>query len=552
MAFYNNLKKDILYILSSKRTLYLLLFAWLCNIVFSYFILPPSDDGRFYFEPALSLLHKGQVGYFYGDQFVRKFTMFPTFSFFQSSFLYITSLIKVPINLYTYKLFHALSILALLLLASYFIFLLHKKNKTDYITNYNLFLFLLGITPFAQNCWQLRPEIIGIILIILGLIFYRLWDISQGRKLFYYYSSAFSLGLSIALHPNFTIASGILTFVIILLNLRKTSIAQTLLFVLIASIPFMILLGWYLNYYPESTLQFRQQVSAHKSFNAGAFIRLFNESFLLGGWGSLKIKLFYALLWFPFFVFLITTLVVTFKKLKAIIRHDFFNIIFITVLIITIFLMVIGRGSDSYFVIYPFLILLFFTYIVVFNKGLVFEIQQDRKFSTKLITAIFIMFVLAHSIIHTVKLQFSSEKYYFAPRTYSHVSRSLKPDDTLILCGGNRQSALFYNLLEAKYKRDLSTNDVFVVRAIKGQIDDRRKLRKILSSKLEIISCDKTIWGLKKGDVNNYALSDMMLKWQPANLQVQGMDPFYLAFKVKEVIYDDKEQIFIRPDTITF
>ena len=111
---------------------------------------------------------------------------------------------------------------------------------------------------------------------------------------------------------------------------------------------------------------------------------------------------------------------------------------------------------------------------------------------------------------------------------------------------------MFYNLLEAKYKRDLSTNDVFVVRAIKGQIDDRRKLRKILSSKLEIISCDKTIWGLKKGDVNNNALSDMMLKWQPANLQVQGMDPFYLAFKVKEVIYDDKEQIYIRPDAITF
>ena len=203
MGFYNNIKKDILYVLSSKRTFYFLLLGWLCNIIFSYFVLPPSDDGKTYFEPALSLLYKFQWGYFYGDEFIPKFTMFPTFSFFQSLFLYITSLINVPINLYTYKLFHALSIMALLLLSGYFIYLLHKKNKTDYITNYNLFLFLLGITPFAQNCWQLRPEIIGIILIILGLIFYRLWDISQGRKLFYYYSSAFSLGLSIALHPNF-------------------------------------------------------------------------------------------------------------------------------------------------------------------------------------------------------------------------------------------------------------------------------------------------------------------------------------------------------------
>jgi hypothetical protein len=552
MGFNNNIKKDILCVLSSKRTFYFLLFAWLFNIIFSYFILPPSDDGRFYFEPALGLMYKSQWGFFYGDEFIPKFTQFPTFSFFQSLFLYITTLIKIPINLYTYKLFHALSIMALLLLAGYFVFLLHKKSKTDYIANYNLFLILLGITPFAQNCWQLRPEIIGNMLIILCLIFYRLWDMSQGRKLFYYYSSAISLGLSIALHPHFAIASGILAFVILLANLRKVRIAQTLLFVLIVSIPSIILLGWFLMYYPDSIIQFRQQVDVHPSFRAGAFVRLFRDSFMLGGWESIKIKLFYATLWFPFFVILIITLILTLKKIKAIKRHDSFNVIFITAFIIIIALMVIGRGSDSYFVIYPFFILLFFTYIVTFNKGLVYEIQQYRKFSTKLITIVFIMFVLTHSIIHTVKFLYSSEKYYFAPRTYSHVSESLKPDDTLILCGGNRQTALFYNLLEAKYRSDLRTNDVFIVRAIKGQIDDSRILRKTLLNKLGIISFDKTIWGLRKVDVNKLALSDMMFKWQPGNLQVPDMKPFYLTFKVKEVIYDDKEQIFIRPDFISY
>jgi len=552
MDFCNNLKSDTLYILSSRRTLYFLLFAWMCNIVFSYFILPPSDDGRFYFEPALSLLYKKQVGYFYGDQFVCKFTMFPTFSFIQFIFLFITSLIKIPINLYTYKLFHAFSILVLLLLAGCFLYLLHKKYKTDYITNYNLFLVLLGITPFSQNCWQLRPEIIGNMLIILSLIFYRLWDISQGRNLFYYYSSAFSLGLSIALHPNFTIASGILAFVILLLNLRKVSIAQTLLFVLIISIPFVILLGWYLKYYPESVIQFRQQVGAHGSFYAGALIRLFRESFMLGNWESVKIKLFYASLWFPFFVVLITTLILTLKKLKAIIWHDSFNICFITVIIITIALMVIGRGSDSYFAIYAFFILLFFTYIVTFNKGLVSEMQQNKKFSTKLITIVFIMLALAHSIIHTVKFQFSSEKYYFAPRAFSHVSESLKPDDTLFLCESPRQVAMFYNLLDAKYRGDIRTNDVFVVRAIKGQIADRKRLREILLKKIRTISFEKTIWGFRKRNINKLAPSNTMFEWEPSNLRVNGMKPFSLVFNVKEVVYDDKEQMFIRPNNIIF
>tara|TARA_B100000315_G_scaffold254217_1_gene294788 strand:+ start:673 stop:2001 length:1329 start_codon:yes stop_codon:yes gene_type:complete len=442
--------------------------------------------------------------------------------------------------------------MSLLLLSGFFIYLLHIKHKTDYITNYNLFLILLGITPFAQNCLQLRPEIIGNMLIVLGLIFYRLWDISQGRKLFYYYSSAIYLGLSIALHPNFTIASGILIFVILLINLRKVRISHTLFFVLIVSIPSVIVLGWYLKDYPESIMQFRQQVSRHESFRAGAFIRLFNESFLLGHWDSLKIKLFYALLWFPLFVVLITTLVLILKRLKAIIRHDSFNVIFITALIIIIALMVIDRGSDSYFAIYAFFILLFFTYIVTFNKGLVSEMQQNKKFSTKLITIVFIMLVLAHSIIHTVKFQFSSEKYYFAPRAFSHVSESLKPDDTLFLCESPRQVAMFYNLLDAKYRGDIRTNDVFVVRAIKGQIADRKRLREILLKKIRTISFEKTIWGLRKRNINKLAPSNTMFEWEPSTLQVNGMKPFSLVFNVKEVVYDDKEQMFIRPNNIIF
>jgi hypothetical protein len=162
------------------------------------------------------------------------------------------------------------------------------------------------------------------------------------------------------------------------------------------------------------------------------------------------------------------------------------------------------------------------------------------------------MFVLTHSIIHTAKFLFSSEKYYFATSTYSHVSESLKPDDTLILCGGDRQTALFYNMFVTKYRSDLRTNDIFVVNAIRGQTVEIKRLRKTLLNKLGTISFDKTIWGLQKTDVNKHALSDMMFKWQSANLQTQGMAPFYLTFKVKEVIYDDNEQIFIRPDTITF
>ena len=64
------IKDIIIGVLASKSTLYILLMSWIGVLVFSNFMLPPADDGRSYFEPAIAFLHnKVQWGVFMGDNF---------------------------------------------------------------------------------------------------------------------------------------------------------------------------------------------------------------------------------------------------------------------------------------------------------------------------------------------------------------------------------------------------------------------------------------------------------------------------------------------------
>ncbi len=111
------LKDIVIGVLASKSTLYILLMSWIGVLVFSNFMLPPADDGRTYFESAIAFLYgKVQWGVFMGDNFDSFFVGFPTFSFAQFVFLFFASLVKIPINIYTYKMFHLILIFTLVVL----------------------------------------------------------------------------------------------------------------------------------------------------------------------------------------------------------------------------------------------------------------------------------------------------------------------------------------------------------------------------------------------------------------------------------------------------
>ena len=540
--------KDIIIgVLASKLTLFILLLSWIGVIVYSNFLLPPSDDGRTYFEPALAFLYgKVQWGVFIGDDFDPHFIGFPTFSFAQYVFLFFTSLLKVPINLYTNKMFHMILIFSLILLTVHLLYLyLYRLNNSDYVVKSNLFLVLLGITPFAQQCWQVRPEVFGDVLIVTSLIFFCYWKLSNNM---FYYLSAMFLGLGAAVHPNFAIVAGILTIAIFGANFIRGNRFQSVLFGFVASVPLLLIVVWFLIYYPESFHEFRLQVAHHKG-SAGGIKKLVEEALMLGGWGSTFIKLFYFVFWFPLLVIVVTTFSLILKNIKSLLIRNTFNILLLPIFISIILLMIINREDDSYFVIYSFFIPLVFVLVMRFRKQSYIHLDSNKGISSIFVLLCLILIVFVHTSVHSAKFLFSSKKHYYAPAVYTAVADSLSSEDTLFITK-KRQVPVFYDYVEAKYRRSSGISDIFIVFAQPALEYDKNKLKKLLKSKVNSISHEKSVWGVWKNSTN-IDRENMKLAWgyeyQPSN-----SNPLHLLFDIKAIIYEDKDHLFFRPEMITF
>jgi len=542
------IKDIIIGVLASKSTLYILLLSWIGVIVFSNFMLPPSDDGNYYFEPALAFLHnKVQWGTFMGDDFNPYFIGFPTFSIAQSVFLFITSLVKVPINLYTYKMFHMILIFSLIILTVHLLYLyLYRLNNSDYIVKSNLFIILLSITPFAQQCWQIRPEVFGDVLIVISLVLFCYWRIFY-KQIFYYFSALF-LGISAAVHPNFMVVAGILTIVIVGANYVRGNHLQSVLFGFVASIPVLLIGVWFLVYYPESVQEFRLQIMGHTGV-AGGIKRLVAEALMLGGWQSSFVKLFYFIFWFPFLSIIVMTFALIIVNMKSLFIRNTINMLLLPIVISIIILMIMNRGDDSYFVIYSFFITLVFVFVVKFEKQSCMLYDSNRGVLSAVILLCLILMVFMHTSVHSVKYLFSSDKYYQAPAVYKAVTSSLSPEDTLFI-SKSRQVPVFYDYLEAKYSGNSGINNIFIVCSPPAFEYDKIKLKMSLRNKVESINHDRTVWGLWKNSIN-FDRENMKLIWN-YDYQPNYSNPLYLHFDVKTIIYEDKHHLFVRPKMIAF
>ena len=541
-------KDIIIRVLASKLTLCILLLSWIGVLIFSTFMIPPSDDGFVYFEPAMAFLHnKVQWGIFNGDDFNPFFIGFPTFSIAQFIFLFFASLVKIPINLYTYKIFHMVLIFTLIVLAVHLLYLyLYRIKKSDYIIKSNLFLVLLSITPFAQQCWQVRPEVFGDVLIVISLVFFCYWKI-YNKNIFYYFSALF-LGLGAAAHPNFMVVAGILTIVIIVANFIKGNRFQSVLFGCVASIPVLLIVVWFLIYSPESFQEFRLQIIKHKGF-AGGIKRLVAEALMLGNWQSNFIKLFYFIFWFPLLAILVATFALILKNIKKISNHNTINMLLLPMFISIIILMIMNRGDDSYFVIYSFFIALVFVLVVRSVEQPNIQYENNKRLSSVLALLCLILMVFMHTSVHSAKYMFSSKEYYKAPAVYKAITNSLNPGDTLFITS-SRQLPVFYDYVEAKYRDDSSFNNIFFVYAHPALEYDKTKMTMSLINKVENINHERTVWGFWKRGAN-LDRENMKLVWR-SKCQPRKFNPLDLHFNIESIIYECKDHLFIRPKMITF
>jgi len=290
------------------------------------------------------------------------------------------------------------------------------------------------------------------------------------------------------------------------------------------------------------------QVGHHKG-SFGGIKRLVEEALVLGSWQSNFIKLFYFIFWFPLLAILLTTFALVVKNLRSLLIRNSINFLLLPLFISIIILMVIHRGDDSYFVIYSFFILLVFVLVVKSGKQSHLQFINNKRLSSVVVLLCLILMVFMHTAAHSIKFLFSSVKHYQASAVYKEVTNSLNPEDTLFITRP-RQLPVFYDYVEAKYRDDLSFNNIFFVYAHPVFEYDRIKITKTLRNKVESINHDRTVWGLWKKSIN-YDRENMKLIWY-LDCQTIYSSPLYLHFDVKAIIYEDKHHLFIRPKMIAF
>ena len=537
------IKKTIIDVLASKRTFYFLIFTWIIVIIFSNIILPPSPDDGGYFVESMGFLYKFQVGQYAGDEFRLAFYHLPTFLVIQGLFYHLMSLLHISINYYTYRLFKMILIIMLLLATFYLIKIIKQRSNKNYLIYCNMFMVILSITPFAQMCWAVRPEVLGVFFVLCGIIFYCKWEFCQKKSNVYFLLCAIFLGLSATVSPNFTLVAGILFFFIIFENIREGFIFKSFLFSLVASLPVLIVVWWLLAHYPESILQLMGSVETQKPEFAGGFKALFGHAFMLGD-ESTSIKIVYAFYWFPLLFLLVVVPKLVLKNKKMYKQNIVYLLSGALYFSIIIHLSII-HGVNSYFTIISFFTVLLFTINLKLERDILKNMSINRGLLPVLLISLMLT-ISSYSIVHSIKFLFSEKQYYYAPKTRSAVFNQLKSDDILFLNNGILIPP-FAELFGMQY-RDISDIKIYEVMPFYFSLNPEKGDR-FLINKLTHILPEKTIWGTKKSNLI-YNNGNSKVKLILRRYKVGGLK--YVNFDNIEIVYEDKDYIFFRPKSISF
>ena len=537
-----SIKETIIEVLASRRTFFFLIFTWLLVIIFSNIVLPPAPDDGWYLVVSMGFLYKFQIGQYAGDEFRLVFYQLPTFQVIQGLFYYLMSLLHIAINCYTYRLFKMLLIIMLLLATFYLIKIIKQRSNKNYLIYCNMFMVILSITPFAQMCWAVRPEVLGVFFILCGLIFYCKWEFCQKKSNVYFLLCAIFLGLSMTVIPHITFVAGILTFFIIFKNIREGFIFKSFLFSFVAFLPVLIVVWWFLAHYPESILQFMCSVANRKPEFMDGFKTLFRHAFMLGGM-STSVKIVYAIYWIPLLLLLVAVpkLVLENKKMyKQNIVYLLSGALYFSIILH----LSIVAGVDTYFTIISFFTVLLFTINLKLERTILKKMSINRGLLPVLLISLMLT-ISSYSIVHSIKFLFSEKQYYYAPKTRSAVFKQLKSDDILFLNGGILVPP-FVELFGMQL-RGVSDIRVYEVTPVYFSFNPEKGDR-FLINKLTHILPEKTIWGTEKSYLiynnGNSKIKMILHKYKPRGLK-------YVDFNNIEIVYEDKDYIFFRPKSIS-
>jgi len=238
--------------LSSGRFLAMLGFLWMISIWSSIFYMSPGTDDAHFILQALGFISHGDIGFLYIETFYEFFLTLPPYAFFHAVFYLAWDAIGLPINYYTYKIFHLLALNALIVVSAAFVYFYPAASKKIQVARASLMLVLLAITPFTLDIFNPRPETMGLAVTVLALFFFACANGSIGKASWGYPAAGFFLGLAAATHPSFTITSGGVAVFALILVVRNAAGIGAIAAIACGLLPVLAVVIWYAAHLPLS------------------------------------------------------------------------------------------------------------------------------------------------------------------------------------------------------------------------------------------------------------------------------------------------------------
>jgi len=300
-------------VLASRRLLRLNLGLWAVVTFGSIFYLAPGPDDNFYVTEGLGLVYFHNVGKLAFDDFFVSFTGFPGYAVLNGAFWKVWLAAGLPLNVYTYKVFHVIVTYLLVFVTAQFVDRLMKPTARTRHLPTNMMLILLGITPFAMDILYPRPEAAGLLALAVGLLAYqRAWraDLAPTGLVAV---SGFCLGVAATHHPGLGITGLVMGTVVLFDLLRRRRWLASAVSGIAAAAPVLLMASWFLASAPES-LEILMSHAEGREPKFGYAVVVMLKYAMYQGAGSVAKKIYYAILYLSLFLVFISVIFLTIFK----------------------------------------------------------------------------------------------------------------------------------------------------------------------------------------------------------------------------------------------
>jgi hypothetical protein len=132
------------------------------------------------------------------------------------------------------------------------------------------------------------------------------------------------------------------------------------------------------------------------------------------------------------------------------------------------------------------------------------------------------------------------------PKAYTEVFKKINHHDHIFI-GVSRLYPLFTKLIDAQYHNEDSNRVYYLV---PGIVSEKRtlKIRSFIEEKFQRIAHDSSIWGLSKAGIT---FMDKDSKRFKCFLRYYRGGLILLEMKIKEIVYEDKDNLIVRPTLVT-